>query len=99
MRRHPLTLEPLEDRLAPAFIGGVWADPQHLTISFVPDGTATGSGASNLFATLGPQTGAWQQTILHAFQIWAVTSKLDVGVVDDGGQPLGAPGAVQGDPR
>ncbi len=98
-RTRLLGLERLEERTVPTFMGGVWPDPQHLTLSFVPDETDTGSGSSNLFATLGPQTASWEQTILSAFQTWAVNANVNVGVVADGGEPLGTPGAAQGDPR
>jgi len=37
--------------------------------------------------------------VLRAFQTWAVNANLNVGLVADGGQPLGTAGAVQGDPR
>jgi hypothetical protein len=95
------TLEHLEDRSVPAtFMGGVWPDPQHLTLSFVPDGTQTGSGPSNLFATLGAQNAAaWEQTMLRAVQTWAFNSNINITVVPDSGDPLGTPGAAQGDPR
>src|SRR5262249_32579442 len=58
-------------------------------------------GANSLFQTLA-QTGAtagWQREILRAFQTWAVNANIDIGVVADGGQALGALGAVQGDSR
>jgi hypothetical protein len=99
-RPRPLELEHLEDRTVPASVLGLWPDAQHLTLSFVPDGAATGNGGSNLFATLGAQNpSGWQQTIVDAFQTWAATSNINIGVVGDSGDPLGAPGAVQGDPR
>ena len=34
-----------------------------------------------------------------AFQTWAVQTNLNIGLVADGGQPLGTNGAVQGDAR
>ncbi len=40
------TLEILEDRITPTTYGIPWPDPQHLTVSFVPDGTAIGSPES-----------------------------------------------------
>ena len=102
MTRHrPLRLECLEDRLAPSTTGVTWPDGSHLTLSFVPDGTRVGSSPSNLFAALnaGAPTAAWQQAILRAFQAWAAPANLNVGVVPDGGQPLGTSGIVQGDGR
>jgi hypothetical protein len=102
MVRSPrLSIENLEERLAPSTSGVAWPDGSHLTLSFVPDGTRVGNYHSNLFATLN-RTGsmtAWQQTILRAFQTWAAPANLNVGVVADGGQDLGTSGPVQGDSR
>jgi hypothetical protein len=93
--------ERLEDRNLPSAFGIPWADPGHLTLSFVPDGTSTPTGPSRLFATMNPvaPTATWEREILRAFQSWAVNANLNVGVVADGGQPLGSLGAVQGDAR
>ena len=98
----PLALERLEDRLTPTTSGITWPDGSHLTLSFVPDGTHVGDLTSNLFAALnataGP-TAAWQREILRAFQAWAGQANINVGVVADGGQPMGATGIVQGDSK
>jgi hypothetical protein len=101
IRPRTLTLESLEDRLTPTTSGVTWPDGSHLTLSFVPDGTQVGVYKSNLFQTLGAAgpTAAWQQAILRAVETWSSQSNLNVGVVADGGQPLGTSGAVQGDPR
>jgi hypothetical protein len=97
----PLALERLEDRYAPSTSGIAWPDNQHLTLSFVPDGTQVGNSTSNLFRTLNTvaPTATWEREILRAFETWAASANLNVGVVADGGQPLGTTGAVQGDPR
>src|SRR5438132_703360 len=101
-RKHRPWLELLEDRLTPSGVWGqVWPDPGHLTLSFAPDNTDAGGSPSNLYHLLnaqGPST-SWETTILKAFQTWAVNSNLNIGLVQDGGQPLGASGAVQGDSR
>src|SRR5947209_9544162 len=99
-KRH-FRLEQLEDRLTPSAYGALWSDPSHLTLSFALDGTDTGAGPSNLFASLNnsTSTAAWEQTILRAFQTWAVNSNINIGVVTDDGSALGTPGAVQGDAR
>ena len=78
-----------------------WADPNHLTLSFAADGTATPYGPNSLYATLGATvpTASWQRDVLRAFQTWAVNANIDVGLVADGGQPLGTVGAVQWDSR
>jgi hypothetical protein len=91
----------LEARTLPTIFGIPWADPSHLTVSFAPDGTATPTGPSGLFALLN-QTGpaeVWQREVLRAFQTWAVNANINIGLVADGGQALGTPGAVQGDSR
>src|SRR5689334_11835405 len=100
-RPRPLALERLEDRLTPATSGVTWPDASHLTLSFVPDGTRVGDLQSNLFSSLNATgtTAAWQQAILRAFQAWAATTNVNVGVVADGGQPLGTTGIVQGDAK
>src|SRR5439155_5483579 len=98
--RH-LSLEHFEDRLTPANSGVAWPDGQHLTLSFVPDGTSVGNAPSSLFRTLNAvaPTAVWQREILRAFQTWAAYANVNVGVVADGGQALGTGGAVQGDAR
>jgi Matrixin len=99
--RPTLGFEALGDRCLPTMFGIPWADPNHLTLSFVPDGTATPYGPSSVFTTLGGSvpTASWQRDVLRAFQTWAVNANIDVGLVADGGQPLGAVGAVQWDSR
>ncbi|HEV2947568.1 MAG TPA: matrixin family metalloprotease [Gemmataceae bacterium] len=96
-----LVVEQLEDRLCPSDFGIPWPNPGHMTLSFVPDGTAGGTSASNLFQTLNgvaaPST--WELEIIRAFETWAVNSNINLTVVPDGGQPLGIAGAVQGDSR
>src|SRR5262245_15961836 len=100
-RRPRLNIERLEDRCTPSTSGVAWPDNQHITLSFVPDGTGVGASPSSLFRTLdavAPRA-VWQREILRAFQTWAATTNLNVGVVADGGQALGTGGAVQGDGR
>src|SRR5437868_7573839 len=96
-----LSLEVLEDRLTPATWGIPWPNPGHLTLSFVPDGTAGSNAQSSLFQSLNGSaaTSAWEQEILRAFQTWAVNANINIGLVSDGGQVLGTGGAVEGDPR
>lgn len=103
MRPHRLGMgfTALEDRSVPAAFGTPWADPQHLTVSFVPDGTDTQLGDSSLFRTFSKQTSGWTwgYEILRAFQTWASYANINIGLAADGGAPLGTPGAVQGDGR
>ncbi len=93
--------EALEDRSLPTIWGVPWPDPEHLTLSFVPDGTQTPFGPSTLFQSLASagSVDAWENQILRAFENWASQANINVGVVSDGGEPLGAVGAVQGDSR
>jgi hypothetical protein len=102
-RPSPIRLEQLEHRLVPAMFGVPWADARHLTLSFVPDGTSVDGVGSTLFGTMQADTGlspaAWQAQILKAVETWAQNANVNVGVVSDSGDPLGAPGATQGDPR
>jgi hypothetical protein len=100
-RHTRLRVELLEDRCVPAIYNVPWPDPQHLTLSFVPDGTQVRDQTSNLFAFLNATaaTSVWQREILRAFQTWAVNANVNIGLQTDGGQPLGADGATQGDSR
>src|SRR3989440_7639760 len=94
-----LALEQLEDRATPAF-GIAWPDPTHVTLSFAPDGTGVNGVPNNLAQLLGPLGDpAWRQEVFRAFQTWAAVANVNVGLVADGGQPLGASGASQGDAR
>lgn len=101
LKKRWLNLETLEDRHAPATFGLPWPDGQHLTLSFAPDGTQVGDRSSELFRLLDGSFGGsdWQQEILRAAQTWAVQGNLNIGLIGDGGQPLGTRGARQGDTR
>jgi hypothetical protein len=100
-RRTRVNIEALEDRRVPATWGIPWADPQHLTLSFAPDGTNVEGMPSALSKTLDSQLGAgtWETTILRAIQTWAQNANINIGVVADGGQAIGVAGPAQGDPR
>jgi hypothetical protein len=99
-RKERLFLEQLEDRRLLATFGVPWPDAQHLTLSFVPDGTPVDGYRSTLFQTLDKRpTRDWQAVLLRAVQTWASQANIHVTVVPDGGEPLGTPGAVEGDPR
>jgi hypothetical protein len=100
-KRFRPSIEILEDRLTPSTLGGPWLDPEHLSLSFVPDGTMASSAPSNLLQTFNAEMPGqnWKDAIVQAFQTWGVNSNINLHVVNDGGQPLGSPGPVQGDPR
>jgi hypothetical protein len=93
--------EQLESRDVPAQFGIPWADPSHITLSFVPDGTPTPQGPSALFRTMNAvaPTAVWEREILRAFESWAAQVNANIGVVADSGVALGSVGAVQGDSR
>ena len=100
--RRSLRVERLEDRLTPSVYGQPWLDPQHLTLSFTPNGTHVGAVGSNLLDFLGHQTTVanGEEEILRAFQTWAVSSNINIGVVSEqGGFALGSSGNIQGDSR
>lgn len=96
-------VEQLEERLALDSQGAgalVGFDP-HFTLSFADDGVAVAGQANALaatFDTVAPEA-VWREQILRAFQTWAVLTNSDIGVVDDGGQAFGSPGATIGDER
>lgn len=100
-RRNRPVFESLEARDLPATWGIPWADPQHLTMSLAPDGTNVFGQSNTLFGTLNAQLGAgtWEATILKAVQTWASSANINVGLVSDGGEPIGVAGAAEGDPR
>jgi hypothetical protein len=94
-------LEQLDDRCVPAVFDVPWYDPRHLTLSFAPDGTGTSNGASNLFQSFDAQLpqAVWEGEILQAVQAWSSVANINVGVVTDGSEAFGTPGAIQGDSR
>src|SRR5216684_5601315 len=96
-----LSLERLEDRDLLATWGVPWPNAQHVTVSFVPDGTAMDAYQSNLFQILNSQsaTSAWETAILQGLQTWAVNTNINLALVTDGGQPIGTSGLIQGDSR
>jgi predicted Zn-dependent protease len=100
-KKKRLHLELLESRLTPSTTGVPWPDPGHVTLSFVPDGTNVSGQASSLFNTLNASasTAAWQTAILQAVETWQSYANINVGVVADGGQAAGTPGAIEGDSR
>jgi hypothetical protein len=100
--RRPRRFEALEPRYALDGAAGtlVGVDP-HFTLSFAPDGTPLGGQFSGLAADFNAiaSTPTWREAILRGFQTWAVLTNADIGVVADGGQPFGFPGASQADAR
>ncbi|HEY2155610.1 MAG TPA: hypothetical protein VGH33_08265, partial [Isosphaeraceae bacterium] len=87
-RRNRPAMEGLEKRDLPATWGIPWADAQHLTVSFAPDGTSAFGQSSTLFQRLNGELGGgnWEATILRAVQTWASEGDVNVGLVSDGGE-------------
>ncbi len=95
-----LRVERLEIRSTPAVFGTPWLDGMHLTLSFAPDGADVSGAASNLDQVLS-QLGTTNArlAILKAFQTWAASANLNLGLVADNGDSFSAVGAVQTDDR
>lgn len=93
--------EQLEQRWTPAQFGIPWPDSTHLTMSLVPDGTKVETEQSQLTSSLDAQMtrSTWQRAILQAAQTWANAANVNIGLVNDGGQPIGTAGLPQGDSR
>jgi Matrixin len=99
--RARLVVEALESRIVPySTSGSLWAHPNLVTISFMPDGTNLGGVTSNLFATFNSKFGsaaAWQAQILKAAQTWAQYTNINFAVVSDNGVASGSGSYEQGD--
>lgn len=96
------SLEYLETRDTPAAFGLGWVDPQHITLSFAPDGTSVSGASSNLFSHLqadGLSSATVQSEVLRAINTWTSQANLNVSVVGDNGTAVGANGLAQGDSR
>src|SRR5262249_43161043 len=95
-------LEALECRTVPyAVSGGMWPNPQLVTLSFQPDGTNLGGPTSNMFSVFNGwflKTSNWENPILKAAQTWAEYANINFSVVSDNGTGLGGGLFQQGDP-
>lgn len=93
--------EVLEHRQLPATFGVPWPDARNLRVSFPTDDTAIGAYRNSLRQTLDKVTdrAVWQETVLRAFQTWAVQANINIGLTSDRGDSLGAAGLSSGDPR
>ena len=100
VRMHPFEL--LEDRQMLDSAGVLLNESPRLTLSFAPDSVQIGDAENKLFehfeATF--ESGQWQDTILNAFQTWAVHTNADIGLVSETGQhDYGAAGPRSADER
>ncbi|MCA9094292.1 MAG: matrixin family metalloprotease [Planctomycetaceae bacterium] len=93
--------EQFESRRLLTPFSGPWPEIRELTLSFAPDGTNVSNQSSRLSELLNTvgQESDWQQEILRAFQTWAVTSNINIGLKTDTGADFGGLGLKQGDPR
>ncbi|MGD9632128.1 MAG: Ig-like domain-containing protein [Pirellulales bacterium] len=100
-RQRLLRVERLEERLALDAQGALVAFDPHFTLSFADDGVAAAGQSNSLAATFDAVAvdAVWHEQILRGFQSWASQTNADIGVVSDGGQAFGSPGATQGDQR
>ncbi len=96
-----LSSEPLEARCLLDGNHLNWNDTSQLSVSFAPDGTDIGGEPSALFEAFNQVATPreWKETILRAFQTWAMHTTINLGVVNDGGQPFGIAGPRTEDPR
>ena len=95
-------LEVLEDRqLLSTLEGAQWAHGGRITYSFVPDGTSVGGIPSALYQTLNGSfpTATWQTAIEKAAAVWQAVANINLALVPDNGEAIGAAGDQQGDPN
>ncbi len=80
---------------------GPWDRGDQLTISFADDGTKILNQESKLYESFGWMLNAeqLQARVIRAFQVWARTTNLNVGQVDDSGVEFGVAGLRQNDVR
>ncbi len=100
-KKRPLKIEQLQPREVFTVDSAVWEDAATLRLSFVPDGTLVGENVSTLNSVLSQSAAgpAWREAIAQAFQIWAQYAPINVGIVDDNGEPIGITGPTHGDSR
>ncbi|MFC1758494.1 Ig-like domain-containing protein [Planctomycetota bacterium] len=113
MRRNNISLEAKRHA---RFVGGellekrellhsgniAWVETSQLDLSFAPDGVDIAGEPNALFSTFDEKfgEGEWQETILRAFQTWAVHTNANIGLADEqGSNAFGTPGPRVGDER
>jgi len=95
-------LEGLEKRLLLySTLGGQWTYDSRITYSLMPDGTSVGGVPSALFQTLNQNnpTATWEQQIEQSATLWENVTNINLALVPDGGEAVGAAGDQQDDPR
>ena len=79
-----------------------WVETSQLDLSFAPDGVDIAGEQNELFSTFDDRFGrsVWQETILRAFQTWAVHTNANIGIAEESGSyAFGTPGPRVGDER
>lgn len=98
-----IRLEALERRELLDGAGTLFGESPHLTLSFSDDGADIGGAANRLTSFMNGQfanNNEWKDTILRAFQTWAVHTNANLGVVqEDGVHAFGVEGSRLRDPR
>jgi hypothetical protein len=94
-------VELMEDRRLLATFGVPWPDARNLSVSFPTDNSTIGAYANSLRTVLDQvaDRNVWQETVLRAFQTWAVQANMNIGLVPDRGDTLGTVGLANNDPR
>lgn len=95
------TSEVLESRTLPATFGVAWPDARNLSVSFPTDDTSIGAYGNSLREVLDQVADrkVWQETVLRAFQTWAVQANINIGLTPDRGDTFGTVGLSVNDPR
>ena len=95
-------IETLERRELLDGAGTLLSESPDLTLSFAADGVDVGGKQNQLNSFMESQfsDANWKETILRAFQTWAVNTNANLGVVDEEGtHAFGAEGSRLRDPR
>jgi hypothetical protein len=96
-----LAAEVLECRAMPATFGVAWPDARNLSVSFPTDDASIGAYGNSLRELLDQVADrkVWQETVLRAFQTWAVQANINIGLTPDRGDTFGTVGLSVNDPR
>ncbi len=94
-------IEAMEERHLLATFGIPWPEARNLSVSFPTDETTIGAYSNSLRTVLDQvaDRSVWQETVLRAFQTWAVQANINIGLVPDRGDALGTVGLANNDPR
>ena len=96
-----IAAEVLERRAMPATFGVAWPDARNLSVSFPTDDASIGAYGNSLREVLDQVADrkVWQETVLRAFQTWAVQANINIGLTPDRGDTFGTVGLSVNDPR